>query len=102
MYLEDVFANNYRCILFKTDFEELGKAYDKSKKVIEKENQIPRFFLRCLVELEDFVSEVGLHFIYQHHLLEISVNKNTVLDQTERQCIYCVQHLLTRKYNIHY
>lgn len=40
-----------------TDFEELGKAYDKSKKVIEKENQIPRFFMRCLVELEDFVSE---------------------------------------------
>ncbi|XP_022339247.2 eukaryotic translation initiation factor 3 subunit C-like isoform X2 [Crassostrea virginica] len=40
-----------------TDFEELGKAYEKSKKVIEKEKQIPRFFLRCLVELEDFVSE---------------------------------------------
>lgn len=40
-----------------TDFEELGKAYEKAKKVIEKENQIPRFFLRCLVELEDFVAE---------------------------------------------
>ncbi|XP_056016697.1 eukaryotic translation initiation factor 3 subunit C-like isoform X1 [Ostrea edulis] len=40
-----------------TDFEELGKAYEKAKKVIEKENQIPRFFLRCLVELEDFVGE---------------------------------------------
>lgn len=72
MYLEEIFLNSYNCILFlsKTDFEELGKAYDKSKKVIEKENQIPRFFLRCLVELEDFVSEVGLHFIYRHHLLK--------------------------------
>lgn len=45
-------------IYFLSDFEELGKAYEKSKKVIEKEKQIPRFFLRCLVELEDFVSEV--------------------------------------------
>lgn len=102
MYLEEIFLNSYNCILLKTDFEELGKAYDKSKKVIEKENQIPRFFLRCLVELEDFVSEVGLHFIYQHNLLEISVNKNTVLDQTERQCLYCVQHLLTQKDIIQY
>lgn len=91
MYLEEIFLNSYNCILFlsKTDFEELGKAYDKSKKVIEKENQIPRFFLRCLVELEDFVSEVGLHFIYQHHLLEISVNKNTVLDQM-KSSVYIV------------
>jgi len=39
-----------------TDFEDLGKAYDKSKKVVEKEGN-PRFYIRCLVELEDFVSE---------------------------------------------
>ena len=49
---------------FWTDFEELGKAYEKSKKVIEKEKQIPRFFLRCLVELEDFVSEVCISSNY--------------------------------------
>lgn len=56
--------------------------------------------MRCLVELEDFVSEVGLHFIYQYHLLEINVNEKTVIDQ--KHCIYCVQHLLhvTQKYNI--
>jgi len=39
-----------------TDFEDLGKAYDKSKKVVEKEGN-PRFYIRCLVELEDFVNE---------------------------------------------
>lgn len=38
MYFEDVFINNYSCIFFKIDFEELGKVYDKLKKVIEKEN----------------------------------------------------------------
>lgn len=38
-----------------TDFENLGKSYDKAKKVIEKEG-IPRFYIRCLVELEDFVN----------------------------------------------
>lgn len=38
MYFEDVFVNNYGCIFFKIDFEELGKVYDKLKKVIEKEN----------------------------------------------------------------
>lgn len=80
MYFEDIFVNNYSCIFFKIDFEELGKVYDKLKKVIEKENQILRFFFRCLVEFEDFVSEVGLYFIYQYYLLEISVNKNIVLD----------------------
>jgi len=40
-----------------TDFEALGKAYDKAKKVVEKEGVIPRFYVRCLVELEDFVNE---------------------------------------------
>lgn len=39
------------------------------------------------MELEDFVSEVGLHFIYQYHLLEINVNEKTVIDQ--KHCILC-------------
>ncbi|XP_025093059.1 eukaryotic translation initiation factor 3 subunit C-like isoform X2 [Pomacea canaliculata] len=39
-----------------TDFESLGRAYDKARKVVDKEG-IPRFYLRCLVELEDFVTE---------------------------------------------
>lgn len=40
------------------DFEDLGKSYEKSRKVIEREG-IPRFFTRCLVELDDFVVEVS-------------------------------------------
>eukprot|EP00745_Piridium_sociabile_P042388 TRINITY_DN85371_c0_g1_i1.p1 TRINITY_DN85371_c0_g1~~TRINITY_DN85371_c0_g1_i1.p1 ORF type:complete len:942 (-),score=320.40 TRINITY_DN85371_c0_g1_i1:456-3281(-) len=39
-----------------TDFEGLCKSYDKAKKVVDKEG-IPRFYLRCLVELLDFVNE---------------------------------------------
>ncbi|XP_052799625.1 eukaryotic translation initiation factor 3 subunit C-like isoform X2 [Mya arenaria] len=39
-----------------TEFESLLKAYDKAKKVVEKEG-IPRFYIRTLVELEDFVTE---------------------------------------------
>ena len=39
------------------DFEELDRAYQKSKKVIEAEG-FPRFVVRCLVDLEDFVGEI--------------------------------------------
>lgn len=40
-----------------TDFEDLGKAYDKTKKVVDKEG-IPRFYIRTLSDLDDFISEV--------------------------------------------
>lgn len=39
-----------------SDFEALGKAFDKSKKVVEREG-IPRFYIRTLADLEDFVAE---------------------------------------------
>ena len=39
------------------DFEELDRAFRKSQKVIENEG-FPRFLVRCLVDLEDFVSEI--------------------------------------------
>ncbi|XP_053376281.1 eukaryotic translation initiation factor 3 subunit C-like isoform X2 [Mercenaria mercenaria] len=39
-----------------SDFESLCKAFDKAKKVVEKEG-IPRFYIRTLSELEEFVSE---------------------------------------------
>lgn len=38
------------------DFELLIKAFEKAKKIVDAEG-IPSFFIRCLVELEDFVSE---------------------------------------------
>lgn len=40
-----------------TDFEDLAKAYVKTKKVIE-QTGIPRFYIKCLVELEDFISDM--------------------------------------------
>jgi len=43
-----------------TSFEELQKAYTKAIPVIQKEENgaTPRFYLRCLVELEDFINEM--------------------------------------------
>lgn len=39
-----------------SDFEDLGRAIEKARKILDKEG-IPRFVLKCLVELEDFVTE---------------------------------------------
>ncbi|XP_005093913.1 eukaryotic translation initiation factor 3 subunit C isoform X2 [Aplysia californica] len=39
-----------------TDFESLTKAFDKAKKVVEKEG-MPRIYIRTIAELEDFVNE---------------------------------------------
>lgn len=43
-----------------SSFEDLQKAYTKAMPVINKEEngQTPRFFTRCLVELEDFINEM--------------------------------------------
>ncbi|XP_044260087.1 eukaryotic translation initiation factor 3 subunit C [Tribolium madens] len=43
-----------------TSFEDLQKAYVKALPVIAKEEsgQTPRFFTRCLVEMEDFINEM--------------------------------------------
>lgn len=41
-------------------FEDLMRAYQKALPVITKEElgQTPRFYVRCLVEMEDFINEV--------------------------------------------
>ena len=46
--------------MFPSGFEELQRAYQKALPVIMKEEngQTPRFYVRCLVEMEDFLSEV--------------------------------------------
>ncbi|CAG9854441.1 unnamed protein product [Phyllotreta striolata] len=43
-----------------TSFEEIQKAYQKAIPVINKEEngQTPRFFIRCLAEMEDFINEM--------------------------------------------
>ncbi|CAF4033818.1 unnamed protein product [Rotaria sp. Silwood2] len=38
-------------------FGNLIKAYDKARRVIEKEQTIPRFYIKILAQLEDFLSE---------------------------------------------
>ncbi|KAJ8668116.1 hypothetical protein QAD02_009779 [Eretmocerus hayati] len=46
------------CML--SSFEDLMKAYQKALPVVSKEEngQTPRFYVRCLVEMEDFINEV--------------------------------------------
>lgn len=47
----------YKCFLFLA-FEELCKVYEKTKVVLARQNMsTPRFYVRILVELEDFVNE---------------------------------------------
>lgn len=43
-----------------TGFEDLMRAYSKALHVIalEENGNTPRFYLRCLVEMEDFVNQV--------------------------------------------
>ena len=49
-------------------FESLQKAFAKAKSVVEKEGATPRFYIRSLVELEDFVKEVGKYmYMYTHY-----------------------------------
>ena len=41
-----------------SEFETLGKAYDKARRVVESEG-IPKFYLATLCELEDFINEAS-------------------------------------------
>lgn len=47
----------------QTSFEELLRIYQKAKNVLQTGENAPRFYIRCLVELEEFVNEVRFH----HH-----------------------------------
>lgn len=45
-------------------FDELVKAFIKAKPVIDREGGIiPRFYIRFIAELEDYVTEVALKLI---------------------------------------
>ena len=71
-------------ILFALEFENLGKAFSKAKSVIEKEGNIPQFFIRGLADLEDFVKEVSMmnknwvELVKFKPLLWVSRNPRTV------------------------
>lgn len=41
------------------EFELLGKAYGKAKSIVDKEG-VPRFYIRILADLEDYLNEVWL------------------------------------------
>jgi Eukaryotic translation initiation factor 3 subunit 8 N-terminus len=48
-------------ITYVADFEVLQRAFDKANKLADKgdpKDWPPQFFIRCLVEIDDFVNEV--------------------------------------------
>lgn len=51
-------SNTYLFVIL--GFEDLMRAYQKALPVITKEElgQTPRFYVRCLVEMEDFINDV--------------------------------------------
>ena len=69
-----VFVNDYKILVniqlmrfnLSVDFEEMCRAFEKARKVIDKEGACPRFYIRYLAELDDFVNEVCTfsYFVY--------------------------------------
>ena len=47
-------------IPLSSGFETIQKNFQKAKSVVEKEGATPVFYIRTLVELEDFVQAVSL------------------------------------------
>ena len=43
-------------------FETLQKAFNKAKSVVEKEGGTPTFYIRALVGIEDFVTQVSVEW----------------------------------------
>ncbi|XP_070204954.1 eukaryotic translation initiation factor 3 subunit C-like isoform X3 [Littorina saxatilis] len=69
-----------------TDFEGLCKSYDKARKVVDREG-IPRFYLRCLVELMDFVNECWEDKEWRESISKSNAKGLTTLRQKLRK--YC-------------
>lgn len=69
LWYRKAFKTHFNTILRKfnvasfTEFENLGRAFTKAKNVIDKEG-IPPTFIKCLVELEDFIKEVWIANTY--------------------------------------
>jgi len=54
--------------MFGAAYEDLQRAFDKANKLADKgdpKDWPPQFFIRCLVEVDDFVNEVILMYRYR-------------------------------------
>ncbi|XP_023230769.1 eukaryotic translation initiation factor 3 subunit C-like [Centruroides sculpturatus] len=77
-----------------TSFENLSRAFMKAKPVIDKEEggMTPKFYIRCLVELEDFINNVCI-FSYYHfkgeHLLIKFEGPILYTDRIRTQAMLC-------------
>ncbi|CAF0924536.1 unnamed protein product [Rotaria sordida] len=68
-------------------FENLIKVYDKARRVIEKEQIIPRFYIKILVQLEDFVNECWNNKDWCNKFNKTNSNNLKILRQKLRQYI---------------
>ncbi|CAF3860469.1 unnamed protein product [Rotaria sordida] len=68
-------------------FENLIKVYDKARRVIEKEQIIPRFYIKIIVQLEDFVNECWNNKDWCNKFNKTNSNNLKILRQKLRQYI---------------
>ena len=61
-------------------FDSLQKAFHKAKTVIDKEPETPRFYIRALMELEDFIKDVSLY----------RIKKSVYCNRTSVSCVFGV------------
>lgn len=54
------FRNKWHLLLLPPGFEDVCRAYAKALPVVQKEEggRTPRFYVRCLAELDDFIQAV--------------------------------------------
>lgn len=81
-----------------TSFEDLTRAYQKALPVITKEENgiTPRFFIRCLAELEDFINEVWEDREGRKNLSKNNAKSLGTLRQKVRKYIKDFEEDLTR------
>ena len=83
-----------------SSFEELTRSYSKGKNVLDVNDRPPRFYIRAIVELEDFVNEVGACVVLvdkkfcecEHQVTSVSCVVVTLTTNAALQCrgvLYC-------------
>jgi len=81
------FKKNKDMSRLETSFSDLCKAYQKASAVIAKEEngKIPRFYIRCIVELDDFIAQVWEDKAGRKSMSKMSAKSLTTLRQKFRK-----------------
>lgn len=81
------FKKNKDMSRLESSFSDLCKAYQKASAVIAKEEggKIPRFYVRCIVELDDFIAQVWEDKAGRKNMSKMSAKSLTTLRQKFRK-----------------